>query len=123
MPLSVSVSSRSAMTCVLGVALAIGVAASATADGPADARVGQRPSSPGPAPAQHQPQPQPGTVTGRQPLVPASQVAPRGQRSFKRCNDEALKRRYRGAERRHFVARCRLGYGMRLFRRRGAPPA
>lgn len=63
-----------------------------------------------------------GTVQGRAPLPPASQAVPRGARTFARCNAEALKRRLRGAERRHFVQRCRLGFGMRLFRRRSAPP-
>lgn len=53
----------------------------------------------------------------RQPLVPAASVA-RGPRLFERCTREAIQRRYRGAERRHFVRRCQLGYGRRLFRRR-----
>ncbi|WP_375460777.1 hypothetical protein [uncultured Enterovirga sp.] len=64
----------------------------------------------------------PGTVQGRAPLPPASQAVPRGARTFARCNAEALKRRLRGAERRHFVQRCRLGYGQRLFRRRTVRP-
>lgn len=55
---------------------------------------------------------------GQRARVPASQLLPRNQRSFRRCNVEAMNRRYRGAERRHFVARCKLGYGRRLFRRR-----
>lgn len=76
----------------------------------ADARLGSKGP---PAPS--------GSVTGRQPLPPARDAVQRGQRSFKRCNEEALMRKYRGAERRHFVARCRLGYGRRLFRRGAAP--
>ena len=56
----------------------------------------------------------------RQPLSPAAAI-PRGPRLFERCNREAVARRYRGAERRHFVRRCQLGYGRRLFRRRNVP--
>ncbi|MDB5591349.1 PsiF family protein, partial [Enterovirga sp.] len=59
----------------------------------------------------------------RTPLPPAAQAVPRGQRTFARCNAEAVKRRLRGAERRHFVQRCRLGYGLRLFRRGRGPAA
>ena len=79
-----------------------------------------RPTSPPPAAGA----PLPGAVTGRQslPAAPAATAGPRGQRSFARCNADALKRKLGGAERRHFVARCRLGYGHRLFRRRPAPP-
>ena len=75
-----------------------------------DSRVGPRP----PAPA--------GVTLNRQGLPLARDAVQRGQRSFKRCNEEALTRKYRGAERRHFVARCRLGYGRRLFRRAAVPP-
>ena len=49
-------------------------------------------------------------------------AAPRVARSYQVCTREAQARRYRGAERRHFVSRCQLGYGFRLFRRRGQPP-
>lgn len=62
--------------------------------------------------------PAPGTVTGRQPVPPA---AGRGSRSVRRCYGEALNCRLHGAERRHFVASCRLAYGHRLYRGRGAP--
>lgn len=56
-------------------------------------------------------------ATTRQPLPPAASLA-RGPKLFERCTREAVARRYRGAERRHFVRRCQLGYGRRLFRRR-----
>lgn len=45
--------------------------------------------------------------------------APRRPRPYDQCIREAQTRKYRGAERRHFVFRCQLGYGRRLFRRRG----
>lgn len=85
-----------------------------TAPGAPDARLGPK--------AAPDAQPAAAAATIRQPLPPAAQAVQRGQRSFKRCNEEALKRKLSGAERRHFVTRCRLGYGRRLFRRRGAPP-
>ena len=69
------------------------------------------------------PYPTPGAVTSRQPLLPGYQVVPRGPNLRLRCNREALNRKYRGAERRHFVRRCVLGYGRRLFRRRSAVPS
>lgn len=51
--------------------------------------------------------------------VPPAVTGPRRPRSYEQCTREAFNRKYRGAERRHFVFRCQLGYGRRLFRRRG----
>lgn len=64
-----------------------------------------------------------GAVTQRAPLPPGTRTAPPGARGgatrgprrlFVRCNREARARKLRGARRRAFVARCRLGYGPRL---------
>ncbi|TDR94336.1 PsiF family protein [Enterovirga rhinocerotis] len=79
-------------------------------------------AAPSPRPGGSLALPQSGSVTGRQPLPPASMAVPKGQRTFKRCNREAMARKLRGADRRHFVKRCRLGYGHRLFRRGRAAP-
>ncbi len=67
--------------------------------------------------------PRPAQIRG----VPPGVVNPRRPRTFVQCNQEALRRGMRGAERRHWIQRCELGYGRPLFRRRGPtvtqPPA
>lgn len=69
-----------------------------------------------PSPAQRSaPPPRTGPVRG----VPPGIVNPRRPRTFAQCNQEALRRGMRGAERRHWIQRCELGYGRPLFRRRG----
>lgn len=69
-----------------------------------------------PSPAQRSaPPPRTGPVRG----VPPGVVNPRRPRTFSQCNQEALRRGMRGAERRHWIQRCELGYGRPLFRRRG----
>lgn len=60
-------------------------------------------------------QPRPVQIRG----VPPGVVNPRRPRTFVQCNQEALRRGMRGAERRHWIQRCELGYGRPLFRRRG----
>ena len=100
--------------CALAFGLAAGLGLASAADNP-------RPQ-PAPAAAPGTLALQPSGVVGRQPLPPASMAVPKGQRTFKRCNREALARKLRGADRRHFVKRCRLGYGYRLFRRNRATP-
>lgn len=64
----------------------------------------------GPAPAGPGPQAAPGAA------------APRRPRSYEQCRQIAFQRHYRGAERRHYMTRCQLGYGRPLFRRRGRTP-
>lgn len=58
-------------------------------------------------------------ATTPRPGVPAGVTR---RRSYDFCNRDAQARRLRGAERRHFVSRCQLGYGRPLFRRRGSVP-
>jgi hypothetical protein len=73
----------------------------------------------GPAPAAA-PQAAPAAAPG-QPGQPAA-AAPRRPRSYEQCRQIAFQRHYRGAERRHYMTRCQLGYGRPLFRRRGRVP-
>ena len=84
---------------------------------PAAAQPAPRPAAPPrAAPVRTVP---PGTVP--QGVAPQSVVNPRRPRTFAQCNQEALRRGMRGAERRHWIQRCELGYGRPLFRRRGPP--
>ena len=92
--------------CLLGMMAAATLTAAALAQAPAPGTPSAaRPASPNAAP--------------RAAAPGQAQPAPRVPRSFEVCTREAMARRYRGAERRHFVSRCQLGYGRRLFRRRG----
>lgn len=112
---SVGIPLLAGLLCLTGAVALAQDTGGGTVPGATDARLGAK--------AAPETQPAAAATTVRQPLPPASQAVQRGQRSFKRCNEEALKRKLSGAERRHFVTRCRLGYGRRLFRRRGVPPA
>lgn len=72
-----------------------------------------------PAPGAPGAQPAPG-----QPGLPGQPgaVVPRRPRPFEQCRQIAFQRHLRGAERRHYLTRCQLGYGRPLFRRRGRGP-
>lgn len=65
-----------------------------------------------PAKATGAPAPQP------DPSTTGAAASHRPARTYAQCNRVAQQRRLRGAERRHFVFRCQLGYGRALFRRR-----
>lgn len=115
-----------AMTACAGIALAQGSPAPAAP--PVEPQMTGSPASQPPAaqssavqPPAAQPAPRPVTPPRAAPIrgVPPGVVNPRRPRTFVQCNQEALRRGMRGAERRHWIQRCELGYGRPLFRRRG----
>jgi hypothetical protein len=98
----------------LAALLATAAAAAAQAPTTTTPRGPATTTAPGPSRAA----PYTSTPAATAPRAGGQTGAPR-RRSFEACNRDALARRLRGAERRHFVSRCQLGYGRPLFRRRG----
>jgi hypothetical protein len=94
------------------------MSAAAAAPSPADGTEPVTTGSPRVAPPPAAPVAQPGPG---QPPQPGA-TAPRRPRSYEQCRQIAFQRHLRGAERRHYLTRCQLGYGRPLFRRRGRGP-
>lgn len=107
---------RMSRTVTIALAALLVSAAAATAQAPTTAT----PRSPVPttAPGPSRAAPYTATPTANTPRA-AVPAGVQRRRSFDFCNRDAQARRLRGAERRHFVSRCQLGYGRPLFRRRG----
>jgi hypothetical protein len=101
---------------LLAFALLPLLAAPVTAAQPAPPVVAARGAPAGPG--AHPPAP-----PAAQPPAPAPTAGPRRPRPYAQCKATAIQRRMRGAERRHYITRCQLGYGRPLFRRRGPIPA